>query len=344
VDFRLRRYHEGRHLTRLGSRRRVDLDPDHAAGQPGAQERLEQLERTRVAADRLADLDPLERRVIVLMASQSIGPLAVSRQLELPLGEVRSAARSARLKLERVAVIAQAGRMCHHRRAAITAAAQNTASAEQARQARAHLAACATCRRRYRRLQRQTEPGHSRQVITAVLPAPVVGLLHRLAGWVARRPTLPPGAGERAAQFAAGGGLAKAAAATTAVIAATASITSGLHIHHRLRRHPTVPVHAATAASGPTPTRQATSPAASTPLPPAGSTAASPPPAEHPSAEVPSAAEREFTPAQQAPTVQNETPVASAAPPRGSEPTAQSATTAPGAAEAAAREFGEPGQ
>ena len=107
VDFRLRRWHEGRHLTRLGSRRRVALPTNHPAGQPGAQERLEQLERTRIATDRLADLTPLERMVVVMMAAQSIGPLAISRELNLspPLGVVRSVARSGMRKFDRVTVI-----------------------------------------------------------------------------------------------------------------------------------------------------------------------------------------------------------------------------------------------
>ena len=122
--------------------------------------------------------------------------------------------------------------MCHHHRAAITAAARNTAPPEQAHQARAHLAACTTCRRLHHRLQHQAEQHQRHHAITAVLPASALGLLHRLVGWAARRPTLPSGSGERAAQFAAGGGLAKAAAATTAVIAATATITNGLHTHH----------------------------------------------------------------------------------------------------------------
>jgi DNA-directed RNA polymerase specialized sigma24 family protein len=338
VDFRLRRYHEGRHLTRLGSRRRVELPTDHATSQPGVQERLERLERTRTATDHLADLDPLERRVIVMMASQSIGPLAVSRQLNLPLGEVRSAARSGRLKLDRVAVIQEAGRMCHHRKRAITATVRGTATPEQARQARAHLAACTTCKALYRRLQHQTEQGHRRHAITAVLPASAVGLLHRLAGWTTRRPTLPAGTGERATQLVAGGGLAKAAAATTAVIAATATLTSGLHTHHWLRHRPAAPAHVATATPEP-PSTAATSeappPAASTPPPPT-----SPPPSQPPQGEAP-AAEREFTPAGEAPPSHAKASTPRRAGADGGEPPAQTATVAEGGN--AAKEFGAPG-
>lgn len=234
--------------------------------------------------------------------------------------------------------------MCHHHRAAITAAARNTAPPEQAHQARAHLAACTTCRRLHHRLQHQAEQHQRHHAITAVLPASALGLLHRLVGWAARRPTLPSGSGERAAQFAAGGGLAKAAAATTAVIAATATITNGLHTHHPPpRHHHATPAHASSisastpAAEAPAP---ATTAAAENPTPADIPAATSTPVPEHIAESQPSAAEREFTPASETttrypPTSIPVTNTTNAGPP---------IAPAQAGAQTASQEFGQPGQ
>lgn len=157
VEFRVRRYWEGRHLARLGSARRVELDDTLAeenscVGGDGVAERVEHADRPLRAADWLAELTPRERQVLTVMATEGVGAVPAARILGLGLGEVRSAARSARLKLDRVAVIAAAGRMCGYREQAIAALAQGHPSLEQVRAARAHLTACITCRRVYRRL------------------------------------------------------------------------------------------------------------------------------------------------------------------------------------------------
>jgi hypothetical protein len=153
VGLRVLHHWEGRHLTRLGSRRRVALD-DALSGDEGDEvfEWVEQIERVRQAADWLVDLTPRERRVVTVMATRRVGAVPAARLLGLELGEVRSAARSAQGKLDRLAAIARAGRMCGYRRVAIVAAIDGKASSEQARAARAHLSACTTCRHTYGQL------------------------------------------------------------------------------------------------------------------------------------------------------------------------------------------------
>ena len=118
VDHRCRRHREGRHFTRLGSRsarrvRRWRLSSAPASANPF--DRLELRDRFARAADLMADLDARERQVVSVMASNGVGPVPAARLLGLPLGEVRSAARSANLKLDRVAAISAAGRMCQFR-------------------------------------------------------------------------------------------------------------------------------------------------------------------------------------------------------------------------------------
>jgi hypothetical protein len=230
--------------------------------------------------------------------------------------------------------------MCHHRQQAITAAARGTATPEQQAQARAHLAACRDCRRLHRQLRRQAMTGKQRRALPALLPAPLLGLSHRLAGWIARRPTLPAGTGERATGLIAGGGLAKAAAATTAIIAATASITGGPHAHHD--HHPARPRPSAVTATAFTP------PA----VPPASPTTASPPPpststplaAERPATKVPSVGEREFAPAGKTrPAHVADTITTPRSPIKGGEPTAHPTMASPNETDAATREFGPPG-
>ena len=123
VDHRCRRYREGRHFARLGSRVRVEFDAAlaQAAGSINPFDRLELRDRFARAADLMADLSAREREVVAVMATHGVGAIPAARLLHLPLGEVRSAARSASAKLDRVAAIAAAGRMCEFRSRAIAA-------------------------------------------------------------------------------------------------------------------------------------------------------------------------------------------------------------------------------
>jgi hypothetical protein len=239
VEFRARRYHEGRHLTRLGRRQRVELDAsvEGACAQEGAAEQIECVERMRRAADWFAELDERERRVVAVMAGYDVGPLPASRLLGLPLGEVQAASRSARAKLDRVAVIAAAGRMCSYRYAAIEAEATGRAGTREGMAARAHVAACVPCRRVYRQLRREMGREWQRRAVAALAPAPTVnvghlGWLGKVSAWAYQRPGLPRGSSERAAEIAGGAGIAKAAAAGTALVVAGSALSG--HIVHAI--------------------------------------------------------------------------------------------------------------
>jgi hypothetical protein len=98
ADFRLRRYHEGRHLTRLGGRERVEMDAgvEASCAVDGVSEQVELVDRMRRATDWFAELDDRERLVVSVMASNGVGPRLASRLLGLSFSEVRSASRSAR--------------------------------------------------------------------------------------------------------------------------------------------------------------------------------------------------------------------------------------------------------
>jgi DNA-directed RNA polymerase specialized sigma24 family protein len=239
VDHRCRRHREGRHLTRLGSRRRVgfDLATQEAPGADNPFDALELRDRFARAADLMADLDPRERQVMTVIASRGVGPVSAARLLGVPLGEVRSAARSANAKLDRIAVIYAAGRMCQFRAGAIVADAAGVASERDVRLARAHVSACVPCGRVYRRLRREMRAQEfQRASVAAFLPLPVVCAAHvggvgRMAIWVEQRiGFVPRGSGERAAEVLGGAGLAKAAAAGTAIVAA-GGVLSGHLVH-----------------------------------------------------------------------------------------------------------------
>jgi DNA-directed RNA polymerase specialized sigma24 family protein len=240
VHHRCRRYREGRHFTRLGSRTRVEFDTavEHATTDVANPfDRLQLRDRFARAADLMADLNLRERQVVSVMAIYGVGPVPAARHLRLPLDEVRSAARSADAKLDRVAVIAAAGRMCDYRYNAIAARAAGEASDDDARLARAHVNACLRCGRVYRKLRREMRGREfQRAAAAAFLPMPAASFAHagglgRLAAWIQERiPGLPHGTGERAAEALGGAGLAKAAATGTAIVVAGSALTG--HIVH----------------------------------------------------------------------------------------------------------------
>jgi DNA-directed RNA polymerase specialized sigma24 family protein len=241
VDHRCRRYREGRHLTRLGSRRRVDFDLAAQQAPAGANpfDALELRDRFARAADLMADLDARERQVVSVMASKGVGPVSAARLLELPLGDVRSAARSANAKLDRVAAISAAGRMCHFRARAISADAAGAASEDEARLARAHVSACAPCGIVYRQLRREMRRREfQRAAVAAFFPLPAISVGHnggtgKLAIWIEQRISfVPRGSGERAAEALGGAGIAKAAVAGTAMMAVGGALTG--HIVHSI--------------------------------------------------------------------------------------------------------------
>ncbi len=247
------RYRQGRRDLRLGSRRRVNLDEvELAAACLAPEEVVELADSAWRAADLMAQLSEIETRVVLVTATRGIGTKAAARELGLPVKDARAAARSAQGKLEMVAAIAAAGRMCAYREGAVVAHARGEAFGEQARVARAHLRACGSCRVEYRRLRREMRGRDWQRSAAAVfLPMPAGGgghggWLERVAGWLSARHIAPRGVGERTAEAAgaAGGvGVVKATAAGTAIIAATATVAGGLHAlvipaHHPAHRHP----------------------------------------------------------------------------------------------------------
>lgn len=249
VDHRCRRYHEGRHFARLGSRVRVEFDAAlaQATGSINPFDRLELRDRFARAADLMADLSPREREVIAVMATHGVGPIPAARLLHVPLGEVRSAARSASAKLDRVAAIAAAGRMCEFRSRAIAADAAGEANDREARLARAHVRACVPCGRVYRRLRREMRGREwQRAASAAFLPMPAVsfgqsGSFGKVAVWIEQRFNfVPRGSGERAAEALGGAGLVKATAAGTALMVAGSALTG--HLVHDITA-PNVPRH-----------------------------------------------------------------------------------------------------
>jgi len=244
----LRQHHEGRHSLRVGSRTRVGLE-DVAAQlvtkDPGPDDLIALKDRVARAADFAAQLTGFEREVVAVMAIRGTGVKRTAQLLGAPLNTVKAAHRSAQGKLDRVAVIGAAGRMCGYRQDAISEFARGSADAADERAARAHLATCAPCRRSHARLVREMR-GRSFQRDTAVafLPAPILplghhfGLLGRIAAWATDRPIRVNG--ERAAGLFGGAGAVKVAAAGSAVVVATATIAGSLHTSsHQIqhRRH-----------------------------------------------------------------------------------------------------------
>jgi DNA-binding CsgD family transcriptional regulator len=257
----LRQHHEGRHNLRVGSRSRVGLEAVSTLLTPdelGPDEVVALKDRAARAADYVAQLDDREREVVTVMAARGAGVKMTARMLGIPVKTVKSARRSAQGKLDRVAAIAAAGRMCEYRESAIVAYASGSAHAGEEQLARAHLAACSPCRSSYVTLVREMRGRFfQHDAAAAFLPTPALalghhcGLLGKLAGWAAERPG--GGSGERIAEALGGAGVVKAAAAGGAVVAATATLASGIHTtlspnasrHHRR-------AHAAAVRHGPT--------------------------------------------------------------------------------------------
>jgi len=233
VGFLLAERRAGRHGLRVGSRKRVELD-QLAVRVPDGSEPFDLVvlrERFAQAADWMAQLDPFERRVVALMATRGLGVKLAAQALGEPVKTVLAAARSADRKLEQIAVIAAAGRMCEYRQPAIIAYAEGDAQAQQEQRARAHLAACAGCPRFYAQLLREMgSRDFQRAASAAFLPPPIAvvgghGWVERLAGLFPHGRVPSSGAtGERVAGLLGGGGVVKVAAAGTALVIAGAGV------------------------------------------------------------------------------------------------------------------------
>jgi DNA-directed RNA polymerase specialized sigma24 family protein len=241
VRFLLVEHRSGRHSVRVGSRRRVDFELAAAQLPDGSEpsEMAEARERIARAADYMAQLDAFEQQVVTLMATRGIGVKLAARSLGVPTKTVVAAARSADQKLDQIAVIAAAGRMCAYRHPAIAAHAQGTARAREERAAKAHLAACARCNSAYVQTVREMrERDFQRRASAAFVPLPVLAasahgsLLGRLTTFASNyRLPSSGGSGERTASLLGGGGFAAKAAVTAVVVAGAGvvGVTSGVH-------------------------------------------------------------------------------------------------------------------
>ncbi len=243
IGYLLAEYRAGRHELHVGSRRRVDFEPLAEALPDDEDEPFDLIaarERIATAADLMAQLDPFEQRVMAVMAAHGLGVKRAAKAMGEPIKTVLAASRSAQRKLDQVAAITAAGRMCDYREQAIHAHAEGTAHAKQETAARAHLAACAACRSSYATLVRGMRAREfQRAASAAFLPPPALaGAVH--GRWIERLASLlstgraPSGSAtaERTAGLLGGGGLVKAAAVTSAIVVAGAGV--GAKVVHSL--------------------------------------------------------------------------------------------------------------
>jgi hypothetical protein len=250
IGYLLMEHRSGRRDLHVGSRRRMEFEPVAEVLPSDDDEPFDLVaarERIATAADLMAQLDPFEQRVMAVMAAHGLGVKRAAKAIGEPIKTVLAAQRSAQRKLDQVAAITAAGRMCDYRQPAIHAHAQGTAQAEQETAARAHLAACASCRTSYTTLVREMRGReYQRAASAAFVPPPIlaVGVHGR---WVERLTSLltsgraPSGTAtaERTAGVLGGGGLVKAAAVTSAIVVAGAGV--GARVVHSLES--TAPVH-----------------------------------------------------------------------------------------------------
>lgn len=256
IGYLLMAYRSGRRDLHVGSRRRMEFEPVAEVLPSDDDEPFDLVaarERIAAAADLMAQLDPFEQRVMAVMAAHGLGVKRTAKAMGEPIKTVLAAQRSAQRKLDQVAAIIAAGRMCDYRRPAIHAHAQGTAQAKQETAARAHLAACARCRSSYATLLREMRAREFRRAASAAfLPPPVLAVEVR-GRWIERLTSLlttgraPSGtaAAERTAGVLGGGGLVKAAAVTSALVVAGAGV--GARVIHSFATTPTPVKHHRTA-------------------------------------------------------------------------------------------------
>jgi predicted anti-sigma-YlaC factor YlaD len=249
IGYLLAEHRSGRRDLHVGSRHRVEFEPVAEMLPDDDDEPFDLVaarERIATAADLMAQLDPFEQRVLAVMAAHGLGVKRAAKAMGEPIKTVLAASRSAQRKLDQVAAITAAGRMCDYRQPAIRAHARGIAHAEQETAARAHLAACAGCRSSYATLLREMRAREFQRAASAAFLPPQVLVVGVHGRWVERLTSLLSGrapsgtaTAERTAGVLGGGGLIKAAAVTSVIVVAGTGV--GAKVVHSLES--TAPAH-----------------------------------------------------------------------------------------------------
>jgi hypothetical protein len=175
TSLRVKQLRDGRAATVRGSWKRVDIDTVEVAGTDAKPESVV-IERSERAALRefVATLTELERRVMGYKygGRRERGRIQISRQLELGIGEVRSAEAAIKQKLERFVTIMAAGRLCAHRAPTLAALGTGDLSDEAERVALIHLESCPACRVEHAARLRALRSGKLPRDIANLLPVP----------------------------------------------------------------------------------------------------------------------------------------------------------------------------
>ena len=123
----------------------------------------------RYVDDCLSELDPRERSVYKLAKGEQLSRRRVAKTLRLSEAEVLRVLYRAQRKIDQVAVLAVAGRLCGRRRSAVVSLARGQARGLTLEQARAHLSHCPDCLVAFR----EQRAALSREV-ASVLPLPAL--------------------------------------------------------------------------------------------------------------------------------------------------------------------------
>ncbi|WP_156027712.1 sigma-70 RNA polymerase sigma factor region 4 domain-containing protein [Candidatus Solirubrobacter pratensis] len=175
TSLRVKQLRDGRAATVRGRWTRVDIDSVEVAGDDAEPESvvIERSERA-VLREFIATLTERERRVMACKygGQRERGRILIARQLDLGIGEVRSAEAAIKQKLERFVTIIAAGRLCAHRAPALVALGTGDLSEEAERVAQIHLESCPACRVEHAARLRALRSGKLPREIANLLPLP----------------------------------------------------------------------------------------------------------------------------------------------------------------------------
>lgn len=184
LRLQIKRYALNTHRDRGRRRRKLELSAPELDQQArlDAEEQLPERravkgEDLQVLAEFIAELSPLERRILRAVSQDpSAGYNRLAARLHEDVNEVRTALSSFEQKQERFLLIYRAGRLCGYRARTITALKQGHASSEQANLALTHLRLCARCRTEHDMSHEKLRRDFQHCAAILALPAPM--LLH----------------------------------------------------------------------------------------------------------------------------------------------------------------------